>query len=655
MENNQQRELVTKGLLQAFGTKCKKIFKTNPIYSNESGIWMRISTSLKYSDIEAGFNCLYLSILGITSGYESVQGVEQQVEKTICSDIILKNSNNKEPEFAEGKNFGTDIIESVVFANQNQSLVVYIKLPDSRRFRYTIVNALAYADDLSAGEYKFLYDETYAINFQNELSEPEIYSQIAINNLYPFSENKIGVIVTQLHEDPSFTIIEDEILENNELIGYIQKSYPQYKSFSKIFESVKSGKLNHTLNFQYDWENPISEDDAPVFIGDLSDDSIRIPIPDLFTNGVTTDDDLWAYRVKTVNGIVTEVDTESNIDVASTSNLGGMYLLTDNPNSVGDKVPVQIDRYGRAFIDQNRIIEDKHRDDLNKQEYQDNLQQFANTIWQHIGVTSGNFKNGYFYKCVQTQYTVQYDASNSPYSVGTQIGVKLENYISSTELTLDLNKPFKLYVDNYPQQNSENEDVKISELNEFKLVNLDISGSPTGSILVLNKEQLSSILDVTIKSTDGWDVALTKDYPVSIMTLTFTLNSSTYQWKQWDVQPRVNSGVDIQYITENEINYLFETHVTNVSLSISDWHTTVATPYNTQSIVASVLPTDASNQAIEWSTSNPYVAIVQGDNINSKTAVIYAVGEGECIITAKSVSEPDKTATCTVTVSLIEE
>lgn len=61
------------------------------------------------------------------------------------------------------------------------------------------------------------------------------------------------------------------------------------------------------------------------------------------------------------------------------------------------------------------------------------------------------------------------------------------------------------------------------------------------------------------------------------------------------------------------------------------------------SIVASISPSTASNQAINWSSSDTNVAVVSG------AGYVTAVGNGTATITAKSVAG-NKTATCTITV-----
>ena len=224
-------------------------------------------------------------------------------------------------------------------------------------------------------------------------------------------------------------------------------------------------------------------------------------------------------------------------------------------------------------------------------------------------------------------------------------------------MTLDLTKPFRLYVDTYPTQKSvtsgtpsvtTNVNVKISELDEFKLVNLNSQSAPVGTPLVMTKAQLSEILDITIKTTDGWDTALTKDYPQSVMTLPFTLNSTSYAWKQWDVQPRTGIGSVLEFITNDEIDYLFDVHVSSLSINNDELDLSVGATYTLE---VTVNPADADNQMVTWSSSDPSaVSVVKTSPTEAEVTVgsDAVVGE-DYIITCTSV-DSERTITCTITI-----
>src|SRR5690606_36870900 len=83
-----------------------------------------------------------------------------------------------------------------------------------------------------------------------------------------------------------------------------------------------------------------------------------------------------------------------------------------------------------------------------------------------------------------------------------------------------------------------------------------------------------------------------------------------------------------------------EVPVTSVSLNKT---TTTIPQYQMETLVASILPADASNKDLSWSSSNDAVASVD-DSGN-----VTAVSEGTATITVTAYGE--KTATCEVTVS----
>lgn len=651
MAEIQEQELVTKGLLQAFGTKCKRMFKLNPVHAQNSSStrWIKISTSLLYNDSVQGFDDLYINVQGVTT--ESTN----DTKKVINSNFYVRTNHNKVIYFAQGVNLGTETIQAMVLVKESDNKTsIYLQLPADRYPRDLIVDVIACMEE------NLLFSVVEDIDFEASLSEPTTYEQISTSvSTLPFSRAAIGSIIVQLQEATQFTIIEDQSTSNGVTTVTSSKSYPEYSTFAKIFEATQADKLSHGLTFQYDWENPIKSTDSAVAItnGTFTQGAVvKIPIPDLLRGGASTEEGTWATRVQVENGIVTAVDSTSGINLATTSAIGGIRLMDDSTSSIGDKVPVQLDSYGQAFIDKAYFDQDKHRDDLNKPDYQgDNINKFINNIWQHTGTTTGDFVNGYFYKCTKTAFTVSYDTSNSPYSVGTQIGTKLENYVYDNGLTLDLTKPFRLYVDTYPTQKSvisgdttTNVNVKISELDEFKLVNLNSQSAPVGTPLVMTKVQLSEILDITIKTTDGWDTALTKDYPQSVMTLPFTLNSTSYAWKQWDVQPRTGIGSALEFITNDEIDYLFDVHVSSLSINDDELDLSVGATYTLE---VTVNPADADNQMVTWSSSDSSaVSVVKTSPTEAEVTVgsDAVVGE-DYIITCTSV-DSERTITCTITI-----
>lgn len=66
----------------------------------------------------------------------------------------------------------------------------------------------------------------------------------------------------------------------------------------------------------------------------------------------------------------------------------------------------------------------------------------------------------------------------------------------------------------------------------------------------------------------------------------------------------------------------------------------------TETLIPTLLPATASDSRITWSSNNPKVATV------SETGIVMSVASGTATITATSVADPTKTATCQVTVSI---
>lgn len=72
---------------------------------------------------------------------------------------------------------------------------------------------------------------------------------------------------------------------------------------------------------------------------------------------------------------------------------------------------------------------------------------------------------------------------------------------------------------------------------------------------------------------------------------------------------------------------------------------------NNQTIVASVLPTNAENRALTWSSSDPNVAAVTYDSNDSSKVTITAKKVGTAVITATATDNSGVSAVCTVTVT----
>ena len=642
------QKLITKEFLAAFGDKCKKLLKPNPQIStttDSTGRWICIDTKLGWNNYgDNGFNELYLNVQGVIDG-------SNEVKKVLNSNFYLSTNSAGALVQAYGLNIGQQPIESAVFMRGEQdNLRICLRLPQNRWIDKSLVDVIACLDDVQlydlVDKVEHLYDE--------DVEQPELetdYEQIATSpSLLPFDKlSTIGSISSQLTEETYFVIVEDQT-DGPDPVILESRSYPEEYIFSKIFESTQSEKLSHGLTFQYDWANPIGQSDSPVSVtnGNLDRGTVvKIPVPDLLSGGATSS--TWVNKVKVTNGLVTEVDTDTSVSPATINTIGGVRLGSDVSVAFGDKIWVQLDANNKAFIDSALVGVDKHRDDLSRGDYQTLKPNYYNQIWQHIGPNRDGFINGYFYKCVKRSYQVTYDSSNTPYLVGSQIGTKLDNYIIDNGLSFSTQLPFLLYVDqaDYPEttgSGSAEHDTEIQELDTFKLTNLNLIGEPTGDVLTLTKAQLVEVLDIQLKTTDGWDTALVKNVPISNMQLEFRLSGGVFAWRQWNVQPTSGGSGEFDYITNTEIDYLFETHVTGITL---DNDTLTCEVGDVVQLIATITPPDASVQTLDWSTSDNTVAVVTADG------EVHCIGEGSCTITCRSVSEPDIYAECEVTVSEI--
>lgn len=97
--------------------------------------------------------------------------------------------------------------------------------------------------------------------------------------------------------------------------------------------------------------------------------------------------------------------------------------------------------------------------------------------------------------------------------------------------------------------------------------------------------------------------------------------------------------LDLVYIKKTGEAPIVE--VTEITLSETE---KALTEGETLTLTATVNPADATNPAIEWSSSDVAVATVD------ENGVVTAVSEGEATVTATSVADPTKTASCKVVV-----
>ena len=84
--------------------------------------------------------------------------------------------------------------------------------------------------------------------------------------------------------------------------------------------------------------------------------------------------------------------------------------------------------------------------------------------------------------------------------------------------------------------------------------------------------------------------------------------------------------------------------VTGISLSKSSLSMHAG---DSVSLIASITPTTATNKSVVWESNEPTIASVANGRVT-------ALADGEAIITCRSVSNPDITTTCTVSVTTLE-
>ena len=105
------------------------------------------------------------------------------------------------------------------------------------------------------------------------------------------------------------------------------------------------------------------------------------------------------------------------------------------------------------------------------------------------------------------------------------------------------------------------------------------------------------------------------------------------------------SGLTFRDVEENEEFAVPEILIPIESISLNKTSTTIAVGSSEQ-LTATVLPSNATNKAVTWESSNHQIATVYHGQVK-------AVAEGTCTITATTV-DGNKTATCEVTAQIID-
>jgi uncharacterized protein YjdB len=113
-------------------------------------------------------------------------------------------------------------------------------------------------------------------------------------------------------------------------------------------------------------------------------------------------------------------------------------------------------------------------------------------------------------------------------------------------------------------------------------------------------------------------------------------NITAYSYSKYDY---VRSAVLGDIVLDLNFTYLPTQNVSSISLSSSALTLPAGT---TSTLITTVLPSNASNKTIMWTTSNPSVATVT-------SGIVKAVGDGTATITATT-ADGGKTATCSIKV-----
>ena len=113
---------------------------------------------------------------------------------------------------------------------------------------------------------------------------------------------------------------------------------------------------------------------------------------------------------------------------------------------------------------------------------------------------------------------------------------------------------------------------------------------------------------------------------------------------------RVSQGATANWVAFDNVKlYKYDETAAKVSSVTLNKSSLSLTQGENETLTATVLPTNAANRNVTWSTGDAKVALV------SSTGKVYAVGAGTTTITATSNADATKKATCTVTVTTGED
>ncbi len=584
-------KLVTAEFLKQFGDKCKQIFSQAPICGDGNVL------QLPEVDLD---NC------GIFIQFE---GYRRTDNKSILLFIqFIDNASITGSCISLGDITPTTI--NFIKCSDPNAVFVEFKTTDNPE-QYSV-----------SAKYTYFTRESGDDNWQQQFIKDAIITRdvddYTVDNYYHLDPSLVsGSIGTiKVLGSKEFTILDkdgDEI------------TYPTYTYFDSISSASTADKFSTEKTITYG----TTSDDVKT---DFSDNTISLPLPSkvkLSIEGTNIDTKGTYVSLKIVDGDIVATQ-ENSIQVANQTNIGGIKVYSDSGSS-GNQQYVYLNKNNFAYVNVPSSIQA----DLSKKEASNN----TGLIFQHIGITTDNLVNGYFYKSTNfnSNYTYSFDSYNSIYSISAKLSNSISLKIESGDISVPTDfKYFKLWVDPTDVQN--NGDIK-----NFLLVGYNTTGNKTYN--TLNVESLAS-LGIEIESAaKNLQFKKSSEYitfnNISYYNpLTLTKDIEKYNWQQQDTQPAVvATNEDFYLITNSDIDNIINP-VQSVSL---DKESAVVTPSSPQTLTATVSP-DGANTAVTWSVDNNNVLL---SSTTGKTITVTYKYTGQSIITVTTDYE-NKKATCTI-------
>lgn len=331
------KKLVTKEFLAAFGDKCKELFAPNPTHtiSEDNVKWIDIKTTLSYGSAEGGFDELFLNLKCVDEA--------DVVKKAVESNIYAQSAESGIITFASGLNIGLSGINAVVFYNDHDKLNIALQLAGETKDCF--VSIVACKGEKLVPSLNIIT----SVELVDDVEEPDFgYKQICVSpDSKPFEDSPIGLIYNQVTASTEFQIATD-IDENEE---YVTTPYSRNTLFTRILDATRADKLSHGLSVTYDYQNdPVEEGyDRPV--GNLSENLLTLPLPDVLPY-ISAADGTYSGVVVS-NHKITGVNNSGGISKATTVSLGGIKLGSDKTFADGDYIYLKLKEDGTAFIDKN--------------------------------------------------------------------------------------------------------------------------------------------------------------------------------------------------------------------------------------------------------------------------------------------------------------